>query len=47
MANPEVVLDMIQALGEWDARRLYTNRLVDQALALERLNARQTFAPAF
>jgi hypothetical protein len=48
MARPEVVLDMIQALGERDARRLYTNRLVDQILALEAINARRnTFAPAF
>jgi DNA-binding transcriptional ArsR family regulator len=49
MKNPGVVLDMIQALGERDARRLYTNRLVDQALALEAINARRsaTFAPAF
>jgi len=48
MARPEVVIDMIQALGERDARRLYTNRLVDQALALEAINARRdTFAPAF
>ena len=49
MRNPEVVLDMIQALGERDARRLYTNRLVDQTLALEAINARRSsaFAPAF
>ncbi|MBZ6211590.1 helix-turn-helix domain-containing protein [Streptomyces olivaceus] len=46
--NPDVVLDMIRALGERDARRLYTNRIVDQTLALERINARRdTYAPAF
>ncbi|MEZ7005632.1 winged helix-turn-helix domain-containing protein [Streptomyces sp. AD55] len=46
--NPAMVLDMIQALGERDARRLYTNRVVDQTLALERINARRdTYAPAF
>jgi hypothetical protein len=48
VGNPDLVLDMIQALGERDARRLYTNRLVDQALALEAIAARNaTFAPAF
>jgi hypothetical protein len=47
-ADPDVVLDMIQALGERDARRLYTNRLVDQVLALEAIAARNTtYAPAF
>ncbi|WP_157849389.1 helix-turn-helix domain-containing protein [Streptomyces violaceorubidus] len=46
--NPDVILDMIQVLGERDARRLYTNRVVDQTLALERINARRdTYAPAF
>ncbi|MFJ8657412.1 transcriptional regulator [Streptomyces rochei] len=46
--NPDVILDMIRALGERDARRLYTNRLVDQTLALEAINARRnTLAPAF
>jgi hypothetical protein len=48
VGNPDVVLDMIQALGERDARRLYTHRLVDQALALDAIAARgATFAPAF
>jgi DNA-binding transcriptional ArsR family regulator len=47
-ANPDLVLDMIQALGEQDARRLYTHQLVDQALALEAIAARNaTFTPAF
>jgi hypothetical protein len=46
--NPDVVLDMIRVLGERDARRLYTNRVVDQTLALERINTRRdTYAPAF
>jgi len=48
VGNPDLVLDMIQALGERDARRLYTNRLVDQALALAAIAARNaTLAPAF
>ncbi|WP_055693432.1 helix-turn-helix domain-containing protein [Streptomyces prasinopilosus] len=48
MKNPEAVLSAIGLLGERDARRLYTNRLVDQTLALEAINARRdTFAPAF
>ncbi|MFF7795624.1 winged helix-turn-helix domain-containing protein [Streptomyces sp. NPDC007991] len=47
-AKPDLILDMVQALGEQDARRLYTNRAVDQALALEAINARNaTYAPAF
>ncbi|PSK57039.1 hypothetical protein B0E38_02570 [Streptomyces sp. 111WW2] len=45
--NPDVVLDMIRALGERDARRLYTNRVVDQTLALERINARRDTFAAF
>jgi hypothetical protein len=50
IADPTVITDAIHAgLPERDARRLYTNRLVDQALALEAINARRnaTFAPAF
>jgi hypothetical protein len=48
MQKPEVVPDMVKALGERDARRLYTSRLVDQALALQAINARNTvLAPAF
>lgn len=46
MARPEVVLDMIQQIGERDTRRLYTNRLVDQSLTLERLAGRN-LTPAF
>jgi hypothetical protein len=46
--NPGLVLDMVRALGERDARRLYTNRVVDQALALETIAARRdTLTPAF
>jgi DNA-binding transcriptional ArsR family regulator len=46
--NPDLVLMAIDALGERDARRLYTNRLVDQTLALEAINARRdTLQPAF
>jgi hypothetical protein len=48
VGNPDLVLDMIQALGERDARRLYTHRLVDQALALENIAARNAnLTPAF
>jgi len=48
VGNPDLVLDMIRALGERDARRLYTNRVVDQSLALERIAARNTTCtPAF
>lgn len=48
VGNPDLVLDMIQALGERDARRLYTNRVVDQMLALDAINARHnTLTPAF
>ncbi|GHG32673.1 hypothetical protein GCM10018777_55730 [Streptomyces albogriseolus] len=48
MRDPEVVLSAISLLGERDARRLYTSRLVDQALALHTINARNTvLTPAF
>jgi hypothetical protein len=49
LKNPAVITDAI-ALGlpEQDARQLYTHRLVDQALALQAINARRnTLAPAF
>jgi hypothetical protein len=48
-ADLSVITDAIHAgLPELDARRLYTSRLVDQALALEAINARRnTYAPAF
>jgi DNA-binding transcriptional ArsR family regulator len=48
MQKPELLLEMIEVLGERDARRLYTNRLVDQTLALEAIHARRTaLTPAF
>lgn len=48
LANPDLVHMAIEGLGERDARRLYTNRLVDQVLTLERLAARNhTLNPAF
>lgn len=48
-ADLTVITQAINAgLPELDARRLYTHRLVDQALTLESINARRdTFAPAF
>ncbi|MFF1358716.1 transcriptional regulator [Streptomyces sp. NPDC058297] len=47
MQRPEVILEMLEVLGELDTRRLYTSRLVDQALALEAIAARRTLTPAF
>jgi DNA-binding transcriptional ArsR family regulator len=49
LEDPSVITGAIrEGLPEADARRLYTNRLVDQAIALERIAARNaTFAPAF
>jgi hypothetical protein len=49
MKDPQVIFDALEDLGERDARRLYTNRLVDQTLALEAIHARRsaTFTPAF
>jgi DNA-binding transcriptional ArsR family regulator len=48
MKNPEAVISAISLLGEDVARRLYTNLLVDQALALQAINARSnTLVPAF
>jgi DNA-binding transcriptional ArsR family regulator len=48
MKNPSLIFLAIEMRGEQYARRLYTNRLVDQTLALERINARRdTYAPAF
>ncbi|MFB7738254.1 winged helix-turn-helix domain-containing protein [Streptomyces sp. NPDC056112] len=48
-ADPTVITGAINAgLPEQEARRLYSHRLVDQALALETINARHnTLAPAF
>jgi hypothetical protein len=43
-----LIFAAIDLLGERDARRLYTNRLVDQALALDAIAARNaTITPAF
>lgn len=49
LADPTVITDAITlGLPETDARRLYSNVLVDQALALEAIAARNaTYAPAF
>jgi hypothetical protein len=49
IADPSVITDAIHAgLPERDARRLYTSRLVDQALALEAIHARRdTLTTAF
>ncbi|MGW9238104.1 helix-turn-helix domain-containing protein [[Kitasatospora] papulosa] len=45
-ADPTYVRNLLDALGDREARRLLTHRIVDQALTLLRLNAR-TIAPAF
>ncbi|MFM9780383.1 helix-turn-helix domain-containing protein [Streptomyces scabiei] len=43
-----LIFAAIDLLGERDARRLYTNRLVDQALALQAIADRNaTYTPAF
>jgi DNA-binding transcriptional ArsR family regulator len=48
MKDPSLVFGSIELIGERQTRRLYTNRLVDQTLALEAINARRnTLAPAF
>jgi DNA-binding transcriptional ArsR family regulator len=48
LRDPSLILAAIELLGERDARRLYTNRLVDQTLALEAIAARNTtITPAF
>jgi biotin operon repressor len=48
MRDPALILSALELLGERDTRRLYTNRLVDQTLALETIHARRdTLAPAF
>ncbi|MFC8339329.1 winged helix-turn-helix domain-containing protein [Streptomyces rubiginosohelvolus] len=44
--DPTYVRNLLAALGDRDARRLLTNRLVDQALVLLRLNTTE-LAPAF
>jgi len=48
MKDPGLILAAIDLLGERDARRLYTHRLVDQALALQTIAAHNaTYTPAF
>ncbi|MEU8469630.1 helix-turn-helix domain-containing protein [Streptomyces sp. NPDC029006] len=48
MADPSLIFISIELAGEQYTRRLYTNRLVDQTLALEAINARRnTLTPAF
>ncbi|MFF4527050.1 transcriptional regulator [Streptomyces bluensis] len=48
MKNPSLIFLAIELGGERYARRLYTNRLVDQTLALENIaNRRDTLANAF
>lgn len=44
--DPTYVRNLLEALGDRDARRLLTNRLVDKALVLLRLNTTE-LAPAF
>ncbi|MFD4795924.1 transcriptional regulator [Streptomyces anulatus] len=44
--DPTYVRNLLEALGDRDARRLLTNRLVDKALVLLRLNSPE-LAPAF
>lgn len=44
--DPTYVRNLLQALGDRDARRLLTNKLVDQALVLLRLNTTE-LTPAF
>lgn len=48
MADPSLIRASLDLAGEEFTRRLYTNRLVDQTLALDAINAhRDTVAPAF
>jgi hypothetical protein len=48
MKDPGLIYSAIELIGETQARRLYTHRLVDQTLALEAIAARHaTFVPAF
>ncbi|HEX5567196.1 MAG TPA: transcriptional regulator, partial [Streptomyces sp.] len=48
MKDPSLIFTSLELIGERQTRRLYTNRLVDQTLALEAINARRaTLAPAF
>jgi DNA-binding transcriptional ArsR family regulator len=47
MADPSLIRASLELAGEAYTRRLYTHRLVDQTLTLDRLAARNTLAPAF
>jgi DNA-binding transcriptional ArsR family regulator len=48
MKDHGLIFAAIDLIGEQDTRRLYTHRLVDQALALQAIAARNaTYAPAF
>jgi len=48
MQNPALIRFAIEGLGERETRRIYSNRIVDQALALEAIAARDTpLTPAF
>ncbi|MFK0288274.1 transcriptional regulator [Streptomyces sp. NPDC090499] len=48
MADPGLIFSSLELAGEEFTRRLYTNRLVDQTLALEAIHARRNhLAPAF
>jgi hypothetical protein len=48
MKDPGLIFSSLELAGEAYTRRLYTNRLVDQTLALEAINARRnTLAAAF
>ncbi|MFF1574727.1 winged helix-turn-helix domain-containing protein [Leifsonia sp. NPDC058292] len=48
MNDPGLIFSALELIGEAETRRLYSNRLVDQTLALEAINARRhTLASAF
>ena len=48
MKDPSLIFASLELIGERDTRRLYSNRLVDQTLAVEAINARRhALAPAF
>jgi hypothetical protein len=48
MQDPGLILAAIDLIGEQQTRRLYTHRLVDQTLTLERIAARNTtYDPTF
>lgn len=48
MSDPGLIFASIEVIGELQTRRLYTNRLVDQTLAIDRINTRASdLIPAF